>query len=68
MITEEQKRKLRELLAKIATPEELKELDLDILKKQSGKNTESIIKEIEKSKVDTGIFKALIDMAAKVIS
>jgi len=50
MITESQKKKLRKILEKISTPEEMKEFDMELLKKDNEQSTSKILEKIEKSK------------------
>ena len=49
-ISEKQKKKLRELLEKISTPEEMKAFDMEVLNKKTDNSTELILKKIDQNK------------------
>ena len=70
MISNKQKQKLRSLLEKISTPEEMKAFDMEILAEKQDKGTSDIIDEIKKSKSEVSLdfVKGLIDKVESSLS
>ncbi len=69
MISEKQKKKLRSILEKISTPEELRAFDMEVLGDKQDKTKQEIIDKIEKNKtqIDWGFVSNLIAKAQSAI-
>jgi hypothetical protein len=67
MLSKEQKGKLRKLLEKISTPEEMKAFDVEFLSQKNDDSTEKILEKIEESKPELGFIPGLISKVEKLI-
>lgn len=67
MVSEKQKKKLRSILEKISTLEEMKAFDMEVLSEKNDKTKREIIDEIKGNKPELGFISSLISRAEKII-